>query len=130
MTPEQLSVPNHHAHYPGFAGPAGFFAAASMVLGGKGNARLAGRLSELAAGDAVADIGCGPGTAARRAARAGASAVGIDPAPVMLRLARFLTRRSTHTVRYAEGSAEALPLPDSSVSTRPSLPSPYDSIPI
>src|SRR5262249_13467451 len=42
--------------------------------------------------------------------------VGVDPAPVMLRLARFLTRRSPHTVRYAEGSAEALPLSDSSVS--------------
>jgi ubiquinone/menaquinone biosynthesis C-methylase UbiE len=42
--------------------------------------------------------------------------VGIDPAPVMLRLARLLTRRSARTVRYAEGSAEALPLPDSSVS--------------
>ena len=34
----------------------------------------------------------------------------------MLRLARLLTRRSTHAVRYAEGSAEALPLPGSSVS--------------
>jgi len=116
MTPEQLSVPNHHAHYPGFAGPIGFLAAASMVLGGKGNARLAERLSELAAGDAVADIGCGPGTVARSAARLGASVVGVDPAPVMLRLARFLTRRSAHAVRYAEGRAEALPLPDSSVS--------------
>jgi len=60
MTTTQPSVPNHHAHYPGFAGPAGFLAAASMVLSGAGNARLAGRLSELAAGDAVADIGCGP----------------------------------------------------------------------
>src|SRR6516225_1730673 len=116
MTTTQPSVPNHHAHYPGFAGPAGFFAAASMVLGGGGNARLAGRLSGLTAGDAVADIGCGPGTAARHAARVGASVVGIDPAPVMLRLARFLTRRSLRAVRYAEGSAEALPLPDSSVS--------------
>jgi ubiquinone/menaquinone biosynthesis C-methylase UbiE len=116
MMPEQLSVPNHHADYPGFAGPAGFLAAASMVLGGEGNARLAERLSGLVAGDAVADIGCGPGTAARRAARLGASVVGVDPAPVMLRLARFLTRRSIHTVRYAEGSAEALPLADSSVS--------------
>jgi len=116
MTTTQPSVPNHHAHYPGFAGPAGFLAAASMVLGGAGNARLAERLSELAAGDAVADIGCGPGTAARHAARVGASVVGIDPAPVMLRLARFLTRRSLRAVRYAEGSAEALPLPDSSVS--------------
>ena len=116
MTTTQPSVPNHHAHYPGFAGAAGFLAAASMVAGGASNARLAERLSELAASDAVADIGCGPGTAARRAARLGASAVGVDPAPVMLRLARLLTRRSARTVRYAEGSAEALPLPDSSVS--------------
>src|SRR5262245_52200657 len=116
MTTTQPCVPNHHAHYPGFAGPAGFLAAASMVLTGAGNARLAERLSELAAGDAVADIGCGPGAAARRAARAGAPAVGIDPAPVMLRLARLLTWRPAHPVRYAEGSAEALPLPGSSVS--------------
>jgi ubiquinone/menaquinone biosynthesis C-methylase UbiE len=116
MTADQLHVPNHHALYPGFAGAAGFLAAATMVAGGKGNARLAERLSELTASDAVADIGCGPGTAARRAARLGASVVGIDPAPVMLRVARLLTGHSTRTVRYAEGSAEALPLPDSSVS--------------
>jgi ubiquinone/menaquinone biosynthesis C-methylase UbiE len=116
MTTSQSSVPNHHAHYPGFAGPAGLIAAASMVLGGKGNARLAERLSELAAGDAVADIGCGPGTAARRAARLGASVTGIDPAPVMLRFARLLSRRSARAPRYAEGSAEALSLPGSSVS--------------
>ena len=116
MTTTHPSVPNHHACYPGFAGAAGFLAGASMVLGGGGNARLAERLSELSATDAVADIGCGPGTAARHAARLGASVVGVDPAPVMLRLARLLTRRSARTVRYAEGSAEALPLPDSSVS--------------
>jgi ubiquinone/menaquinone biosynthesis C-methylase UbiE len=116
MTTTQPSVPNHHAHYPGFTGPAGFLAAASMALGGKGKARLAERLSGLAAGDTVADIGCGPGTAARRAARLGATVVGVDPAPVMLRLARLLTRRSAHEVRYAAGSAEALPLPGSSVS--------------
>jgi|SRR5215467_11938968 len=99
MTTTQPTVPNHHAHYPGFAGPAGLLATASMVLGGEGNARLAEHLSELAAGDAVVDIGCGPGTAARHATRLGASVVGIDPAPVMLRLARLLTRRSTHPVR-------------------------------
>jgi len=116
MTTGQPSVPNHHAHYAGFAGPAGFLAAASMVLGRGDSARLAQRLSDLTASDAVADIGCGPGTAVRRAARVGASAVGIDPAPVMLRLAGFLTRRSGPAVRYTEGSAEALPLPDSSVS--------------
>jgi ubiquinone/menaquinone biosynthesis C-methylase UbiE len=115
MTTGQASAPNHHAHHPGFAGPVGLLAAASMMLGGTANARLAERISDLTASDAVADIGCGPGTAARRAARLGASVVGIDPAPVMLRLARFLTRRSAPAVRYAEGSAEALPLPDSSV---------------
>src|SRR6516164_10030642 len=116
MTTSQPLAPNHHAHYPGFAGPAGFLAAASMALGGAGNARLAERLSALTAGDAVADIGCGPGTAARHAARLGASVTGVDPAPVMLRLARLLTRRSAYAVRYVEGSAEALPLPGSSVS--------------
>jgi len=116
MTTRQPPVPNHHAHYPGFAGPVGFLAAASMALAGKGNADLAKRVSDLAATDAVADIGCGPGTAARRAARLGASVVGIDPAPVMLRLARVLTPRSIRTVRYSKGSAESLPLPDSSVS--------------
>lgn len=34
----------------------------------------------------------------------------------MLRLARLLTWRSTHQVRYVEGSAEALPLPGSAAS--------------
>lgn len=116
MTTTQPCVPNHHAGHPGFAGPAGFLAAASMALSGKDNARLAGRLAGLAAGDTVADIGCGPGTAARRAARLGAAVTGVDPAPVMLRLARLLTRQSPQAVRYAQGSAEALPLPDSSVS--------------
>lgn len=116
MTIGQSSVPNHHARCPGFGGLVGFCAAASMALGGGDKARLAERLSELASSDTVADIGCGPGTAARRAARLGASVVGIDPAPVMLRAARFLTRSSAHTVRYLEGSAEALPLPDSSAS--------------
>lgn len=87
-----------------------------MALSATGNARLAGRLSGLTADDAVADIGCGPGTAARHAARLGAQVTGVDPAPVMLRLARLLARRSDHSVRYLQGSVEALPLPDSSVS--------------
>jgi ubiquinone/menaquinone biosynthesis C-methylase UbiE len=116
MATSQSCVPNHHARYPGFAGPIGFLAAASMALAGRGNARLAGRLSELARGETVADIGCGPGAAARHGARLGTVVVGVEPAPVMLRLARLFTRRSAHRVRYAEGTAEALPLPGSSVS--------------
>ncbi len=114
-TEQTTSVPNHHAHYPAFAGPTGLIAAVSMVMGREDDARLAERLSQLAPGDTVVDIGCGPGTAVRRAARLGASAVGIDAAPVMLRVARLLSRRSK-AVRYAEGAAEAIPLPDASAS--------------
>ena len=47
--------------------------------------------------------------------RSAASVVGIDPAPVMLRVARRLTRtRPSSAVRYLAGTAEALPLPDDS----------------
>lgn len=113
MTTGQPSVPNHHAHHPGFAGPAGFFAAASMTLAGRRRARLADRLAGLRPGDSVADIGCGPGGAARWAARRGAEVFAIDPAPVMLRFGRAVTWRAA--VHYAEGSAEAVPLPSSSV---------------
>lgn len=116
MPTEHTAVPNHHAHYPGFAGLTGFLAAVSMVAGRAGDARLAQRLSDLGPGDAVVDIGCGPGVAARHAARLGASTVGVDPASVMLRVARALTR-SALSVRYERGSAEALPLPNQSAST-------------
>lgn len=107
-------VPNHHADHAGFAGLSGLLAAASMVLGRQGDARLAERLSGLGPGDTVVDIGCGPGAAVRHAAKRGVSIIGVDPAPVMLRLARLLTRSSS--VRYAQGTAEALPLPDASAS--------------
>lgn len=87
-----------------------------MMLVGRGsNARLAERLSGLRADDTLVDVGCGPGAAVRHAARLGVSVVGVDPAPVMLRVAQIATRNSI-LVRYAEGSAEALPLPDSSMS--------------
>jgi SAM-dependent methyltransferase len=113
VTIEQTCVPNHHAHYPAFAGLTGFLAAVSMAVGREGDARLAVRLSGLKSGDAVVDVGCGPGTAVRRAAKLGASVVGVDPAPVMLRVARLLTKPSGR-VRFADGTAEALPLPDAS----------------
>ncbi len=115
MSTQQQLVPNHHANYRVFAGITGLLAAASMAVGREGDARLAEQLSGLHPGDQVVDVGCGPGTAVRRAARLGASAIGVDPGPVMLRVARILTR-SSETVRYATGSAESLPLPDGSVS--------------
>ena len=58
----------------------------------------------------LVDVGCGPGAAARHAASLGARVIGIDPAAVMLRAARLLTRAPS--VRYLEGAAERLPIED------------------
>ena len=112
---ESPPPPNHHAAHPGFAGVRGLVAALSMACGRKSDARLAVRLSGLRAGDAVVDIGCGPGAAARYAERCGASVTGIDPAPIMLRVARLLTRHRAK-VRFVEGVAEAIPLHDRTAS--------------
>jgi SAM-dependent methyltransferase len=112
---QQQTVPNHHADYPGFAGVAGLIAALSMVSGRKGDARLAVGLSGMGPGDTVVDIGCGPGVAVRYAARRGAMVIGVDPAPVMLRVARLFATRPGK-VRYVEGAAEAIPLPEGSAS--------------
>ncbi len=110
---ETTSVPNHHAHYPAFSGAMGVVGALSMIAGRQGDARLAARLSGLEPGETVIDIGCGPGAAVRYAAKLGANVIGVDPAAVMLRTARLLTRHSAR-VRYVEGAAERLPLPDAS----------------
>jgi ubiquinone/menaquinone biosynthesis C-methylase UbiE len=105
--------PNHHADYPGFSGPTGLVAALSMVRGRGSTVRLAADLAALSAGDHLVDIGCGPGAAAREAARRGATVVGVDPAPVMLTVARRSTRRGLD-ITWVEGAAEALPVPDHS----------------
>lgn len=65
--------------------------ALSMTIGRGRAARLAADLTEFGAGDRVVDIGCGPGTAARGAARRGASATGVDPSLATLRLGRRIT---------------------------------------
>lgn len=101
---------NHHADHPGFAGIGGALCGLVFLLVGRANARLAVALARPAAGDHVVDVGCGPGTAARAAARRGATVTGVDPAETMLRLARAVTRR--RDVTWAEGSAEALPVVD------------------
>ena len=76
-------------------------------------ARAVADAAELAPADRVVDIGCGPGTAVRSAAARAATAVGIDPDPVMLRLARWSTAlRRPANVSWLEGRAEKLPLPD------------------
>jgi ubiquinone/menaquinone biosynthesis C-methylase UbiE len=115
MNRTDRTAPNHHAQYPAFSGITGLIAALSMLVGRTGDAELALRLSGAGAGDTIIDIGCGPGTAARRAAHAGATVIGVDPAPVMLWVARLMTRPGA-PVRYVVGSAEALGLPASSAS--------------
>lgn len=104
---------NHHGDHPGFAGVTGSLFGVVFLLTGRGNARLAADVAEVGATDRVVDIGCGPGTAARTAARRGAAVTGVDPAPSMLRLARVVTRAATG-ITWAEGTAEALPVPDGS----------------
>ena len=105
-------VPNHHAHHAAFAGVSGFVAALSMTIGRDADAAIAVDLARVVATDHVVDIGCGPGAAARRAARLGARVTGVDPAAVMLRVARVLGRGTR--IAYIEGGAESLPLPDAS----------------
>ena len=87
--------------------------AASMTVG---RGRLAGVITDLAdlgPADRVVDVGCGPGAAVREAARRGAAATGVDPSPAMLRLARGITAfRRIENVRWLEGGAERLPVPD------------------
>src|SRR4051812_5693480 len=89
------TAPNHHANHSGFSGMSGAIAALSMRFGRTGDAELAIRLTSLAAGERLVDIGCGPGVAARLAAGRGAKVAGIDPAGVMLAVARKDDRRQS-----------------------------------
>ena len=103
--------PNHHGDHPGFSGFTGALAGLTMVLGRGRIAELACDLTRVTADDHVVDVGCGPGAAAREAARRGARVTGVDPAGVMLRMARWLTP-ARRTITWTDGAAEHLPLPD------------------
>jgi ubiquinone/menaquinone biosynthesis C-methylase UbiE len=113
------TAPNHHRHHPGFSGVTGLLAAVTFSFGRGDDAALAIRLTGTEPGDRVVDIGCGPGAAARRAAKLGATVSGIDPAAVMLRTARLFPGRGD--VRYLAGTAEDIPLPDDAVTVAWSL---------
>lgn len=109
--------PNHHAHYRQFSGVFGYVAGLTMTVGRAADARLVADLAGLGPDDRVLDIGCGPGTAARFAARTAATVTGVDPSEPMLRWAGLLTRlrRPTGEIGWLAGAAEDLPLPDDSV---------------
>jgi SAM-dependent methyltransferase len=100
---------NHHAGHPDFAGMTGLLAGLAMIVAGSTTAQLVTDLAAVSDADNVVDVGCGPGSAVREAARRGARVIGVDPAPVMLRLARALTR-DRPGISWAEGTAEDLRL--------------------
>jgi ubiquinone/menaquinone biosynthesis C-methylase UbiE len=89
----------------------------TMIVGRGRDARLVTELAKLETTDNVLDIGCGPGTAARLAARNGCRVSGVDPAEPMLGLARLLTRvrRPAGEIEWLRAGAEDLTLPDDSV---------------
>ena len=120
MTVSRPQAVNHHADRPGFAGLTGLLAGATMLVAARSRARLIVDLASVSESDRVVDIGCGPGTAVRAAARRGAPVSGVDPAPVMRRLARAITR-DDRGVAWLAGTAEHLPLPDGSVTVAWSL---------
>jgi ubiquinone/menaquinone biosynthesis C-methylase UbiE len=102
-------APNHHASHPGFSGLRGLVAAVSFLFGRDRAAELAIELTGLRSGERLVDVGCGPGIAVRRASARGAEAVGVDPAPVMLRVARARWRTDPG-VEWRLGPAEVLPV--------------------
>jgi ubiquinone/menaquinone biosynthesis C-methylase UbiE len=64
----------------------------------------------------VLDLGCGRATAARLAARRSAAVIGVDPSPVMLRFARWISAaRRVDGLDWRVGHAESLPVEDGSV---------------
>jgi ubiquinone/menaquinone biosynthesis C-methylase UbiE len=107
-----ITVPNHHAGHPGFAGASGLVAAMSMLVGRAPMAELAADLIGLTADDRLVDVGCGPGAAARLAGRRGVQVTGVDPARVMRRVAAVVPAPGRGRCTWVEGVAESLPLPD------------------
>ncbi|WP_019969725.1 class I SAM-dependent methyltransferase [Mycobacterium sp. 141] len=100
---------NHHADYPGFAGVGGVLCGLRFLVVGRSRARLVTAIAQVSSKDHVVDVGCGPGTAARVAARRGARVTGVDPSSVMLRIAAAITPRHAD-ITWSEGTAEALPM--------------------
>ncbi len=103
---------DHHRHLGG--GPV-FEVAASlcMVFGRGATAKRVVDLAGVHPGMVVVDVGCGPGAAARSAARRGATVTGVDPSPMMRRLARWLSAlQGAHGVTWLDGTAEQLPVGD------------------
>ncbi len=105
------ALPNHHHNHPGFSGLTGLLIGLSFAFGRNQTGEWAADLAGVTTGDVVVDVGCGPGNAARVASKRGATAVGVDPADVMLRLARLFSLG--RKVSFRKGTAEHIPVDDS-----------------
>ena len=89
-----------------------------MTLGRAGAIRrLTVDQAQIKPGDRILDVGCGTGAltllAQERAGSAG-QALGIDPSPEMIDVARGKARRKHSAVDFRAGVIEQLPFPDSS----------------
>ena len=76
-----------------------------------------GALAQVKAGDKVLDVGCGSGRltmAAQGWAGTDGQAVGIDPSPEMVQVARKIAARAGLKVKFEVGVVESLPFPDGS----------------
>ena len=108
-------VPDHPAHHRSYGPVLGTLMALWLSVDRRSVAEFVADLVELAPSDRIVDVGCGPGTAARVAARRCMTVTGVDPAPEMLRVARYLNAlRGSRNVTLMQGPAEHLPLPDES----------------
>lgn len=80
--------------------------------------RKVARLAKVKTGDRALDLCCGTGDLARALASRGASVVGLDFSPPMLRIAESRIRkagiRPPGNVRFLEGDAEQIPMPSDS----------------
>jgi len=70
--------------------------------------RVIGRVG-LKAGDAVMDLGCGPGLVAIPFAQAGMAVTGVDPEPAMLAAAKAAAAEAGVTLDLRQGSSFDLP---------------------
>lgn len=71
--------------------------------------------ARLVAGERILDLGCGTGTVAIMAARAGAVTLGVDPAARLLEVARAQAAKERLDIQFLPGEASSLPLPDGAV---------------
>ena len=108
--------PNHHGDAPQYGGVFGYLAGLTMMIGRGRDVRLVTEMAALSSGDHAVDIGCGPGTAARIAARSGARTTGVDPSRPMLQLARLASMfsRRSGEMSWLQNGAERLTLADES----------------